>query len=155
MEGRILRSQADPQTQPQIAGPGGRATTIRRLVGTTVAIIAAAFLVSTLMLATASVADIGVASAEAAKCKWANAGPRRVSRKHARHAVVCQINKRRRSHGLKARQGEALAPQGGEAALQVHAAPRLLRASVPWGEGPRGEDPRHELSPLQLQLARG
>ncbi len=101
MEGRTLRRQADPQTHRQIAGPGGRATTIQKLVGTTVAIIAAALLASTLMLATASVADIGVASAEAAKCRWAQAAPRRVSRKHARHAVLCQINKRRRSHGLK------------------------------------------------------
>jgi uncharacterized protein YkwD len=100
MEGRILRRQADPQAHSQIAGPGGRAITIRMLVGTTVAVITAALLVSTLMLATASVADIGVATAKAAKCRWAHAGPRHVSRKHARHAVVCQINKKRHRHGL-------------------------------------------------------
>jgi uncharacterized protein YkwD len=100
VEGRILRRQADPQTQWQIAGSGGRAITIRMMFGTAVAIIAAALLLSTLMLVTASVADVGVATAKAAKCKWAQRGPRQVSRKHARHAVVCQINKKRRRHGL-------------------------------------------------------
>jgi uncharacterized protein YkwD len=101
VEGRILRRQADPWTQSTIVGSGGRATTIRMMFGTAVSIAAAALLLSALMLVTASVAGVGVATAEAGKCRWAHAGPRRVARKHARHAVVCQINKKRHRHGLK------------------------------------------------------
>jgi uncharacterized protein YkwD len=100
MEGRILRHQADPRAQSQVVGHGGRARTIRMMVATAVAMMTAALLVSALMLVTASVADVGVATAEAAKCRWANKGPGQVSRKHARHALVCQINKKRRRHGL-------------------------------------------------------
>ena len=100
MEGRILRRQADPRARSQIAGSGGRAITIRMMFGTAVAIITAALLVSALMLVTASVAGVNVATAKAAKCKWAHRGPRHVSRRHARHAVVCQINKKRHRHGL-------------------------------------------------------
>ena len=100
MEGRILRRQADPWTQSKIVGSGGRATKIRMMFGTAVSIAAAALLLSALMLVTASVAGVGVATATAGKCKWAHAGPRHVSRAHARHAVVCQINKKRRRHGL-------------------------------------------------------
>jgi uncharacterized protein YkwD len=100
MEGRILRRQADPQAQSQIAGSGGRAITIRMTCGAAVAVITGALLVSALMLVTASVAGIDVATAKAAKCKWAGRGPRSVSPDHARHALVCQINKKRRSHGL-------------------------------------------------------
>jgi uncharacterized protein YkwD len=70
------------------------------MFGTAVAIITGALLVSALMLVTASVADVGVATAKAAECRWAHAGPRHVSRRHARHAVVCQINKKRRNHGM-------------------------------------------------------
>ena len=101
MEGRILRRKADPRAQPKIAGSGGRATTIRMMIGTAGSIAVAAMLLSALMLVTASVAGVGVATARAGKCKWAHAGPRHVSRKHARHAVVCQINKKRQRHGLK------------------------------------------------------
>jgi uncharacterized protein YkwD len=102
MEGRILRWQADPQAQPQTVGPRGRATVIRMVFGTAVAVIATALLVSTLTLVTSSVAGIGVARAEAAKkCAFAKRGPRRVSQKRARQAVVCEINKKRRSHGLR------------------------------------------------------
>jgi len=75
--------------------------TIRMVFGTAVAIITAALLVSTLMLATASVVKVDVASAKGGKCAWAKRGPRRVSGKHARHAVVCEINKKRRRHGLR------------------------------------------------------
>jgi len=100
VEGRILRRQADPRTQSKIVGSGGRVTTIRMMFGTAVSIAAAALLLSGLMLVTASVAGVGVATAKAGRCKWAHAGPRHVSRKHARHAVVCQINKKRRRHGL-------------------------------------------------------
>ncbi len=99
MEGRLHRRQADPLAQPQIAGPGGRGT-IRTMFGTAVAVLAAALLVSTLMLVTTSVAKIGVATAEASKCKGSHRGPRHVSQKRARKAVVCQINKMRRNHGL-------------------------------------------------------
>jgi uncharacterized protein YkwD len=101
VEGRILRRQADPWTQSTIVGSGGRATTIRMMFGTAVSIAAAALLLSGLMLVTASVAEVGVATAEAGKCRWAHAGPRRVSRRHARHAVICKINKKRHRHGLK------------------------------------------------------
>lgn len=100
MEGRLHRRQADPQARLQIAGPSGREMTIRMFFGTAVAIVSAALVLATLLLATASVADIGVTTAEAAECKWANRGPRQVSASHARHAVVCQINKKRRKHGL-------------------------------------------------------
>lgn len=100
MEGRLPRRQADPQARLDIAGPGGRARTIRAMVGAAVAIIAASLLISTLMLAAASVANLGVATAKAAGCRWANSGPRQVSARHARHAVVCQINKKRHRHGL-------------------------------------------------------
>ncbi len=101
MAGRILRRQADPWAQSKTVGCGGRATTIRMTFGTAVSIAAAALLLSVLMLVTASVAEVGVATAEAGKCRWAHAGPRHVSRRHARHAVVCQINKKRHRHGLK------------------------------------------------------
>ena len=125
------------------------------MFGTAVAIIAAALLISALMLVTASVAGIDVATAKAAKCAWANRGPRHVSQRRARQAVICEINKKRKQPRAATRPREVRAPQGGEAPLEVHEAPRLLRAPVPWGEGPRGQDPRHQLSPLQLQLARG
>jgi uncharacterized protein YkwD len=101
MEGRILRRQADPQAQSQTAGPGGREITIRMVFGTAVAVIAAALLISALTLVTTSVARIDVASAKAAnKCAFAKRGPRHVSQKRARQAVACEINKKRRSHGL-------------------------------------------------------
>jgi uncharacterized protein YkwD len=101
MEGRHPRRQADPLTRSQMAGCGGRATTFRMTLGSAVAIITAALLVSTLILVTASVSGVGVASAQAAKCKWAHKAPRHVTPKHARRAVLCQINRKRRSHGLK------------------------------------------------------
>jgi Cysteine-rich secretory protein family len=100
MEGRLHRRQADPQARLQVAGPGGRAYMIRIFIGTAVAIAGTALVLATLMLGTATVAGVGVASAKAAGCKWDNRGPREVSRRHARHAVVCQINKKRRRHGL-------------------------------------------------------
>ena len=102
MEGRHPRRQADPLAHSQMAGSGGRATTIRMTLGSAVAIIATALLVSTLMLVMASVGGVGVASAQASSCKWAHKAPRHVSPKHARRAVLCQINRKRRSHGLKA-----------------------------------------------------
>ena len=101
MEGRLHRHQADPQARLQIAGPGGRENTIRVMVGTAVAIVGAALLTSTLMMVSATVPDVGAASAKAGKCRWANRGPRQVSARHARHAVVCQINKKRHRQGLK------------------------------------------------------
>ena len=100
MEGRLTRRQADPQARLQIAGPRGREKTIRMFFGTAVSIVTSALVLATLMLVTASVADVGVTSAKAAGCKWANKGPREVSTSHARHAVVCQINKMRHKHGL-------------------------------------------------------
>ena len=102
MEGRLSRRQADPQAHLTIAGRGGRAATSRAMLGTAVAIIGAALLVSTLMMVTVSVADLGVATAKAAKCEGATRGPRQVSPSRARQAAVCLINKKRRHHGLKA-----------------------------------------------------
>jgi uncharacterized protein YkwD len=99
MEGRILRWQADPQAQPQ-KGPGGRAITIRMVFGTAVAVIATALLISALTLVTTSVARIDVATAKAAKCASAKRGPRHVSQRRARQAVTCEINRKRKSHGL-------------------------------------------------------
>jgi uncharacterized protein YkwD len=84
-----------------VAGPGGRAGTIRLLLGATVATIAAALLVSTLIVAPTSVANLGGTSAKAGGCRWANSGPRQVSARHARHAVVCQINRKRHRHGMR------------------------------------------------------
>jgi uncharacterized protein YkwD len=101
MEGRRPRRQADPLTHLRIAGCGGREINGQLLLGTAVAIITAALLASMLMLVTASVANVGVATAEAAKCRWAHRAPRTISPGHARHAVVCQINKKRRKHGLR------------------------------------------------------
>ncbi len=69
MEGRLSRRQADPQAHLTIAGRGGRETTSRAMLGTAVAIIATALLVSTLMMVTVSIADLGVATAKAAKCR--------------------------------------------------------------------------------------
>ena len=137
MEGRILRRQADPQAQPRSLGPAAG----RRLSGGCSARRSRSRRRVAALDADAghgSVADVGVATAEAGKCRWAHASPRHVSRKHARHAVVCQINKKRQQARAERRQHEARAAQGGEAALEVHAAPSLLRAPVPWGEGPRG-----------------
>ena len=99
MEGRLHRRQADPQAR-LIVGRGGRENTIRMFFGTAVAIVSAALVLATLLLVTASVTGVGVTSAKAAGCKWSNRGPREVSTSHARHAVVCQINKKRRKHGL-------------------------------------------------------
>lgn len=102
MQGRLTSCQADPKAHLQGAGSPGSATTIRVMLGTAASVITAALLASAAMLVTAAVADLGVANADAAKCRWAQAGPRQVSARHARHAVVCQINKKRRRHGLKA-----------------------------------------------------
>jgi uncharacterized protein YkwD len=71
------------------------------LFGTAVAVITGALLVSALTLVTASVVKVNVASAKGGKCAWAKRGPRSVSRKQARRAVVCEINKKRRNHGLR------------------------------------------------------
>jgi uncharacterized protein YkwD len=101
MQGRLSGCQADPKARGQGAGSRGRATTIRVMLGAAAGVIIAALLASMAMLVTAAVADLGVASADAAKCRWAHRGPRQVSPSHARHAVVCQINKKRRKHGLK------------------------------------------------------
>jgi uncharacterized protein YkwD len=102
VEGRIFRRQAGVETHASIAGFEGRAITIRMMLGRAVAVITGAFVLSALMLITASIAEVGVATAKAGKCKWANRGPRHVTPRHARHAVVCQINKKRRKHGLNA-----------------------------------------------------
>ena len=102
MEGQLPSCQADPKAHVQGAGSHGRATTIRMMLGTAAGVITAAFLASTTMLVGMAVTDIGVATAKAGECRWANRGPGHVSARHARHAVTCQINKKRRKHGLKA-----------------------------------------------------
>jgi uncharacterized protein YkwD len=97
----MLRREADPRAQSHTAGLRGRGITIRMVLGTAVAVIATALLISTLTLVTTSVAGIDVATAKAAKCAAAKRGPKRVSPRRARRAVVCEINKKRRSHGLR------------------------------------------------------
>jgi uncharacterized protein YkwD len=101
MEGRILRRQADPKAQPRGAGYVVGKSAIRRMLGRAAAISAAALLLGMLTLVATSIAKVGVAPAKASSCRWADKGPRHVSRKHARHAVLCAINKQRRKHGLR------------------------------------------------------
>jgi uncharacterized protein YkwD len=99
MEGRILRRQADPNAQPRGTG-FVRGTTARRVLRRAAAIAVAAFLLGALGLVATSIAKVGVTSAKASRCAFAHRSPRHVSRSHARHAVVCAINKQRRRHGL-------------------------------------------------------
>jgi uncharacterized protein YkwD len=99
MEGRILRRQADPKAQPRAAGFVVGKTAIRRMLGRAVTITAAALLLGALTLVATSIAGVGVTPAKAWSCRWADKGPGHVSTKHARHAVVCAINKQRRKHG--------------------------------------------------------
>ena len=100
MEGRILRHQADPKAQLRGAGLVVGKSAIRRMLRRAAAITAAALLLGVLMLVASSVARVGVAPAKASSCRWAHSHPRHVSRKHARHALVCVVNKQRRKHGL-------------------------------------------------------
>ena len=99
MEGRILRRQADPKAQPRGAG-FVRGTTARRVLRRAAAIAAAAFLLGALGLVATSIAKVGVAPAKASRCSFAHRSPRHVSRRHARHALLCVINKQRRRHSL-------------------------------------------------------
>ena len=100
MEGRILRRQADSTDQPRAAGSAGGTAAIRRMLSRAVTITAAALLLATLALVATSVAGVGVTPAKAWSCRWADRSPGHVSNKHARHAIVCAINKQRRKHGL-------------------------------------------------------
>jgi uncharacterized protein YkwD len=102
MEGRILRRQADPNAQLRGAGLVAGKSAIRRMLRRAAAIRAASLLLGVLMLVASSVARVGVAPAKASSCRWAHSHPRHVSRKHARHALVCAVNKQRRKHGLHA-----------------------------------------------------
>jgi uncharacterized protein YkwD len=101
MEGRILRRQADPNAQLRGAGFVVGKSAIRRMLRRAAAISAAAVLLGVLTLVASSIAKVGVAPAKAYSCKWADKGPRHISRKHARHAVLCAINKQRRKHGRR------------------------------------------------------
>ena len=101
MEGRILRLQADANAQPRGAGFVVAKSAIRRMLRRAAAISAAAVLLGVLTLVASSIAKVGVAPAKAYSCTWADKGPRHISRKHARHAVLCAINKQRRKHGRR------------------------------------------------------
>ena len=101
MEGRILRRQADPNAQLRGAGFVVGKSAIRRMLRRAAAISAAAILLGVLTLVASSIAKVGVAPAKAYSCTWADKGPRHISRKHARHAVLCAINKQRRKHGRR------------------------------------------------------
>jgi uncharacterized protein YkwD len=72
------------------------------MLGRAATITAVALLLGALTLVATSVAGVGVSSAEAWSCNWANKKPRKVSKQQARHAVVCAINKQRRKHGRRA-----------------------------------------------------
>jgi uncharacterized protein YkwD len=98
MEGRILRRQAEPKAPWPGEGTGRKAAT-GRVLGRTAAIAIAALVLATLALVTTSIAGVGVSSAKAWSCRWADKSPRQVSTKQARHAIVCAINKQRRKHG--------------------------------------------------------
>jgi uncharacterized protein YkwD len=95
MEGRILRRQADPKA------PSDGAAAIRRMLGRATTITVAALLLAMLTLVATSIAGVGVTPAKAWSCRWADKGPRKVSPKQARHAIVCAINKQRRKHGRR------------------------------------------------------
>jgi uncharacterized protein YkwD len=99
MEGCILRRQADPNAQLRGAGFVVGKSAIRRMLRRAATISAAAVLLGVLTLVASSIAKVGVAPAKAYSCTWADKGPRHISRKHARHAVLCAINKQRRKHG--------------------------------------------------------
>jgi uncharacterized protein YkwD len=101
MEGRILRHQADKAQRQALASWWAS----RRSGGCCAGRLrspAAALLLGVLMLVASAVARVGVAPAKASSCRWAHSAPRHVSRKHARHALVCAVNKQRRRHGLHA-----------------------------------------------------
>jgi uncharacterized protein YkwD len=101
MEGRILRRQADLTAQSRGAGVASGAAA-RRMLHRAVAIGVAAMLLAALGLVATSIAKVGVAPAKAWSCRWSSKSPRHTSRKHARHAVLCAVNKQRRKHGLHA-----------------------------------------------------
>jgi uncharacterized protein YkwD len=101
MEGRILRRQAD--IKAPWPGDGSRdGAAIRRTLGRATTITIAALLLATLTLVTTSIAGVGVSSAKAWSCTWADKSPRHLSTKQARHAIVCVINKQRGKHGRPA-----------------------------------------------------
>jgi uncharacterized protein YkwD len=105
MEGRMLRRKAGPTTYlqthrgrpPQVAAQGSTRTAGARIV--------AVLLALTLGLAVEAITGVGVAPADAARCKHAHARPQRVSARKAHRAVICLVNKRRRAHGIRPADG--------------------------------------------------
>ena len=100
MEGCILRRQADRKARSRGAGVV-RGAAARRVLRRAAAIGVAATLLAALGLVATSIAKVGVSPAKAWSCRWADKGPRHISRKHARHAVLCAVNKQRHKHGVR------------------------------------------------------
>jgi uncharacterized protein YkwD len=100
MEGGILRRVAGSTIDPQTGRPGAPRTPAFGTSRRAGARIAVGFLA--LALAFVVPQAVGeTTSAHAAKCSFAHRAPHQVSRKHARRAVVCLINKMRRHHGRR------------------------------------------------------
>jgi uncharacterized protein YkwD len=64
------------------------------------AIAVTALLAIMLSLSGPPVAGLGATGADAASCKGADRGPRKISRGQARQAMVCVINDKRAAHGV-------------------------------------------------------
>jgi uncharacterized protein YkwD len=99
MEGRTLRREADSPTQLQTGHLARSRTSNRRVPKPAIRRIAVGVLALALALVAPPVIGVGVAPAHAAGCKYSHRGPQAMSRKDARHAVVCLMNKMRRHHG--------------------------------------------------------
>jgi uncharacterized protein YkwD len=63
--------------------------------------IAAVLLALTLALAFEAISGLGVAPANAARCKHTHARPQKVSPRKAHRAVICLVNRKRRGHGIR------------------------------------------------------
>ena len=104
MEGRTPRREAGLTTYLQT--PRGRRAPLALPQPTAAARrIAAVLVVLTLGLALEAITGVGVAPANAARCKHAHARPQRASAGKAHRAVICLVNKRRRAHGIRAVDG--------------------------------------------------
>jgi uncharacterized protein YkwD len=101
MEGRTPRHEAGPTTDPQTGCPSGPRPPAFRGSRRASVRIAVGALALALAFAAPQAVGVGVTSAHAAKCRFAHRAPNEASRKHARQAVVCLVNKMRRHHGRR------------------------------------------------------
>ncbi len=62
--------------------------------------VAAAFALALAFLALVALSSAGAPAASAASCRHAKASPKAISTRHAKHAVICLLNRRRHSAGL-------------------------------------------------------